>query len=201
MVQYDKNNNMILQRSVVNGLLFLPDISGFTELVHSTDVLTGKQITCELLSTVINQNQLDLGLSEVEGDAVLFYCYGLAPTLEDLIAQYNSMARAFETNRIFLEQCLSRPLNLSLKIIAHYGPMTEYKIGPFKKLFGEVVVGAHRLLKNSIESNSYFLMTDSLLEETGAMRNDTLPDIGLATTKLCEYDDMHRDICFTYFGT
>src|SRR5688572_13817873 len=123
MVQYDENNKMILQGTVLDGLLFIPDISGFTELVHSTDVITGKQITCELLSTVMNQNQLDLNLSEVEGDAVLFYRYGPAPTLEDLIGQYDVMARAFETKRAFLEKSLSRPLNISLKVIAHYGPM------------------------------------------------------------------------------
>lgn len=198
MVQYDKNNKMIMQGTVVDGLLFIPDISGFTELVHSTDVITGKQITCELLSTVIDQNQLDLSLSEVEGDAVLFYRYGPAPSLEELIKQYNSMARAFEARRVFLEQCLSRPLNLSLKVIAHYGPMTEYKIGPFKKLFGEVVVEAHRLLKNSIESKRYFLLTDALIEKSRVASNEVLP-ANLTAGKLCENNGAHKDICYTYF--
>ena len=66
---------------VRNGLLFIPDISGFTELVHSVDVLTGKQITYELLSAVMSQNLLNLNVSEVEGDAVLFYRYGPVPTV------------------------------------------------------------------------------------------------------------------------
>jgi hypothetical protein len=69
------------QMCVTPYLLFIPDISGFTKLVHFTDVLTGKQITYELLSAVISRNVLELNIAEVEGDAVLFYCHGPAPSL------------------------------------------------------------------------------------------------------------------------
>ncbi len=53
-------------------------------------------------------------------------------------------------------------------------PMTEYKIDRFTKLYSGVVVEAHRLLKNSIKSDSYLLLTDSLLEKNAAIRNEEL---------------------------
>ena len=164
------NHHKVLNRDkdVLDGLLFIADISGFTEFVHSIDILTGKQITCELLSAVIGQNELQLTIAEVEGDALLFYRYGQAPSLHELVQQYEMMVTAFEVKRDELQNNFSKPLELSLKAIAHYGPMTEYKIDRFTKLYGEVVVEAHRLLKNSIKSDSYLLLTDSLLAKNGA---------------------------------
>lgn len=49
MTQHTYREILSPEQDVFDGLLFIPDISGFTELVHSTDVQTGKQITCELL--------------------------------------------------------------------------------------------------------------------------------------------------------
>lgn len=199
MAHYHHQEVLTTDRDVLDGLLFIPDISGFTELVHSTDVLTGKQITYELLSAVISQNELQLNISEVEGDAVLFYRYGQAPSLCELVQQYETMVRAFENKRKELQKSFLQPLDLSLKVIAHYGPMTEYTIGQFKKLYGEIVVEAHRLLKNSIEADSYLLLTDSLVEITGAIADDELLHYGIRSNKLCEVYGTLRNICFTYF--
>lgn len=58
MNQHNHHMALMQDQQVVNGLLFIPDISGFTELVHTTDVLTGRYITSELLTAVINQNEL-----------------------------------------------------------------------------------------------------------------------------------------------
>jgi len=189
---------LTLDREIADGLLFIPDISGFTRLVDSTDVITGKQITYELLSAVIGQNELKLNIAEVEGDAVLFYRYGSAPSFCELVRQYEMMASAFETKRSALQKSFSRPLDLSLKVIAHYGPMTEYAIGQFRKLYGKVVVEAHHLLKNSIDSDSYLLLTDSLLAMTDRIDDDELLQHGIRSNKLCEFYGSLRNICFTY---
>src|SRR4051812_15587843 len=99
-MKYSKLYNLKKQRphnkSVQNGLLFIPDISGFTELVHRTDVLMGKQITYELLSSIIDNNILGLQIAEVEGDAILFYRFGSAPSLHELLRQYGKMEKAFK---------------------------------------------------------------------------------------------------------
>ena len=117
----------------------------------------------------------------------------------EFVQQHEMMVRAFESKREELQNSFSQPLVLSLKVIAHYGPMTEYKIGQFKKLYGEVVMEAHRLLKNSIETNSYLLLTDSLLEITGTIADDELLHYGIRSNKLCEVYGSLRNICFTYF--
>lgn len=68
------------ERSVsVPGLIFIPDISGFTRFVHEVDVSVGSYVTYELLSTIIEENHLRLCISEIEGDAVFFYRYGPPP--------------------------------------------------------------------------------------------------------------------------
>jgi len=188
----------IQDKKVRDGLLFIPDISGFTEFVHSTDVLTGKQITYELLSAIISQNDLKLNIAEVEGDAVLFYRYGARPSLHQLVEQYEMMTKAFDRKRKQLEKTFSKPLDLSLKIVAHYGAMTEFEIGPFKKLYGEVVVEAHRLLKNSISSDRYLLLTDSLLQSLSIPDYNQLKQHGIRANKVCEVYGGLRNICFTY---
>jgi class 3 adenylate cyclase len=184
------------QSQVQDGLLFIPDISGFTNLVHSTDVLTGQQITEELLSTIIGHNQLGLSIAEVEGDAILFYRYGAAPGMNELEQQYEKMVVAFETKLKELQLRFERNIELSLKVIVHYGPMVSYNIGPFKKLYGEVVVEAHRLLKNSIVSGSYLLVTDALLGKIEV--DDRLNGFGSRSNKLCEVYGSMRNICFMY---
>jgi hypothetical protein len=183
---------------VHEGLLFIPDISGFTELVQTTDVLTGKQITSELLSAILSQNNLKLNIAEVEGDAILFFRYGKAPNIYELMEQYELMKKAFERKLQELQIRFSQPIILSLKVIAHYGVMTEYKIGPFVKLYGKVLIEAHRLLKNAIGSDSYLLLNDSLLDITGAADN-TADQLGIRSDKLCEVYGSLKNICFSYW--
>jgi hypothetical protein len=182
---------------VREGLIFIPDISGFTELVQSTDVLTGKQITCELLTAIISQNNLQLNIAEVEGDAVLFYRYGTAPTVYELVEQYELMKNAFERKLHELRISFSQTINLSLKVIAHYGSITEYNIGPFQKLYGKVLIEAHRLLKNTIASDSYLLLTDSLIDMAGAA-DQAADQHGVRSDKLCEVYGTLKNICFSY---
>jgi Protein of unknown function (DUF2652) len=66
------------------GLLFIPDISGFTRFVSEMEIGHSRQIIQELLELLIDSNQLRLEVSEVEGDAILFYKFGETPNLEDI---------------------------------------------------------------------------------------------------------------------
>src|SRR5262245_65745574 len=69
------------------GLLFIPDISGFTRFVTGTEIDHSRQIVQELLEVVIEANQIDLEVSEIEGDAVLFFKLGESPDLRQLSQQ------------------------------------------------------------------------------------------------------------------
>ena len=51
-------------------LLFVPDITGFTKFVNNTEIDHSQHIISELLENIIDSNQLDLEVSEIEGDAV-----------------------------------------------------------------------------------------------------------------------------------
>jgi len=152
------------------GLLFIPDISGFTQFVTETDIEHSRLIIQELLEVLINANQVGLEVSEIEGDAILFYKYGESPDFETLYKQVEKMfcefhrhLMAYEYRRYCqCEACMSA-INLSLKIITHYGEFTGYTIKSFNKLIGKDVIVAHQLLKNDIDQHEYWLVTKNLL--------------------------------------
>ncbi|HLW19037.1 MAG TPA: DUF2652 domain-containing protein [Cyclobacteriaceae bacterium] len=181
------------------GLVFIPDISGFTELVRTTDLVTGRNITKELLLTIIKNNRMNLKIAEIEGDAIFFYKWEPLPCIDGIMQQFELLKNAFDINKSELEQKYRIRLDLHLKAVAHYGDMSEFSLGGFRKLYGEVVVEAHRLLKNGIPERSYLLMTDTLTDAGSAKSNyrETLIHKH-RSSKLCEiYGDVHN-ICFTY---
>lgn len=53
-------------------LLFIPDISGFTNFVQTTEVLHSEHVIAELLEALIDANTESLRLAEVEGGALFF---------------------------------------------------------------------------------------------------------------------------------
>ena len=69
------------------GLIFIPDISGFTRFVNETEIEHSRFIIEDLLETIINSNQLGLQISEIEGDAILFYKFGDPPGVQQLVDQ------------------------------------------------------------------------------------------------------------------
>ncbi|WP_207420175.1 DUF2652 domain-containing protein [Desertivirga brevis] len=180
------------------GLVFIPDISGFTELVGSTDQITGRSITYELLSSIIQNNKLDLEVAEIEGDAVFFFKWQQLPDTDEIMEQFKAMKTAFDQTRATLEIKYNLKLNLELKAVAHYGPMSEYYLGGFRKLYGQVVVEAHRLLKNKVPQTSYLLITDELSEACAGKDLEILQDDNDQSSRLCEiYQDL-RNICYSY---
>ena len=61
-------------------------------------------------------------------------------------------------------QSLSAAIDLTLKVITHYGEFTGYNVKTFNKLIGKDVIVAHQLLKNEIEQHEYWLVTNDLLQ-------------------------------------
>ena len=124
-----------------------------------------------MLEVLINANEVGLEVSEIEGDAILFYKYGESPGLPALYQQVQKMFCEFHKRLIAYDQtkfcqcnaCLSA-IGLSLKVITHYGEFTGYTIKNFNKLIGKDVIVAHQLLKNDIDQHEYWLVTNSLTE-------------------------------------
>lgn len=153
-----------------SSLLFIPDISGFTKFVTETELSHSKHIISELLSVIINQNELELKISEIEGDAILFYRNGDPPSFKEIINQTKKMFISFHTFLKSIEhnnvcQCgaCTSATNLTLKFISHFGELEEISIDKFNKLIGSDVILVHRLLKNSIPSHEYLLLTENYL--------------------------------------
>tara|TARA_R110002096_G_scaffold90936_3_gene205933 strand:- start:59 stop:1147 length:1089 start_codon:yes stop_codon:yes gene_type:complete len=152
-------------------LLFLPDISGFTEFVQSTEVRHSQHVIAELLEVLVEANTQDLQLAEVEGDALFFYKEEEVPSLEKLLAQVETMFTAFYSHLKLLEKnricpcnaCLSAP-KLQLKIIAHAGAIEFITVQDKRKPFGTEVIQVHRLMKNSVKSDNYVLFSKELTD-------------------------------------
>lgn len=152
-----------------HSLLFLPDISGFTNFIQTTEANHSQFVIAELLEILVQANTLDLELAEVEGDALFFYIEGHVPSMERILAQIETMFTAFyghlkllEKNRVCpCNACLTAP-NLQLKIIIHCGELQFMTVQGKRKPFGTEVIEVHRLMKNSVSSDNYVLMSAAL---------------------------------------
>jgi hypothetical protein len=151
------------------GLLFIPDISGFTRFINETEIEHSRYIIQELLEILINANRIGLEISEIEGDAILFYKFGAPPDLDELFQQVQEMFYAFHRHLMNYDrskycQCMAckRAIGLTLKVVTHYGEFAGYNVKNFNKLIGKDVIVAHQLLKNDIEQHEYWLVTKNL---------------------------------------
>lgn len=152
-------------------LLCIPDISGFTKFMSSANFELSSKVIPSLLNKIVYSNEIGLKISEIEGDAVLFYRNGELPDLEDLVSQckffYTEFYKQLHTLRARYNKDKdsdSIPETLSLKIVLHYGKEVGLvPVGKRIKLIGEDVITAHRLLKNDIDTNEYILLSEKLL--------------------------------------
>jgi hypothetical protein len=153
-------------------LLFMPDISGFTQFVSETELLHSQHIISELLEILIDSNHLNLQVSEVEGDAIFFFRFGEKPAMQSLLQQVEKMftrfhahLKLYEHQRICPCGACKTAVNLTLKIVVHFGEVTGISVKEHKKLFGKDVILIHRLLKNNLDRKEYVLFTKSLVDE------------------------------------
>ncbi len=153
------------------GLLFIPDMSGFTRFVTETEINHSRLIIQELLELLINANQIGLEVSEIEGDAILFYKFGEVPEMQELYNQVEKMfsnfhhhLQAYDTHRLCQCKACVSAITLTLKVITHYGEFIQYNVKNFNKLLGKDVIVAHQLLKNDIDQHEYWLVTKSILQ-------------------------------------
>lgn len=155
---------------MANALIFIPDISGFTNFVNNTEINHAQHIISELLEVIIDSDNLKMTVSEVEGDAVLFYKMNI-PALGEILEQtkntfinFHHHLRKYEIDRVCQCGACTGAAGLSLKIIVHQGEIGFTRVREKEKPFGGTVVEAHRLLKNSIENSEYVLITSKFFK-------------------------------------
>lgn len=151
-------------------LIFIPDISGFTKFVNEAGIQQSRTLIADLLEIIIEANILDMKLSEIQGDAVLFYRPGPPPSVQEVINQCKQIFLDFQNYLRIVERdrgsSLSESLSgskLTLKVVVHYGRLSVTLIRNHVKLMGKDVIIAHRLLKNNIDSDEYVLLSEGFL--------------------------------------
>ena len=176
------------------GIIFIIDISGYSRFVSESDNETGSLIVRDLLESIISSNDLGFLISEIEGDAILFYRHGPAIPVSNILSQFEKMLGAFKTKLKELSERFTLASSLSIKLIVHYGIIGGFSLGIYSKLFGQAVVEAHRMLKNSISTHTYVLISKAYLDE----QNIADTEIGNKGAAVCELYDIGK-LCYTYF--
>ena len=149
-------------------LLFIPDISGFTDFVNTNEISHSEHIITELLEVIINSDQNKMIVSEIEGDAVFFYKDRIPDTttlIEQCIYTYKNFhnhLNRYDVERICRCGACETASKLTLKFIIHLGEVKKINIKEHNKLHGSDVILVHRLLKNSIPGKEYILLSDSV---------------------------------------
>ena len=118
----------------------------------------------------------------------------LAAALQDIGRQAVAFFAAFETKAPALRsdrvhcpcEACQHISQLRLKVFLHQGAVVFKKIRQFEELAGEEVILVHRLLKNSVPSHEYILMTEAFHTPAG-----NLPGYRLETREEV-YSDMGR---------
>lgn len=152
--------------------ILIPDISGFTDFMTSTEQEHASHLISSFLETIVKNVDSSFEISEIEGDAVLLFKKGKPASKQEILDQCIQIFNAFHTERKMIQQVVLCPcgacqalIDLSLKFVAHFGTLSEIKINKFVKASGVDMIIAHRLLKNNIRGNEYILFTRSLLDQ------------------------------------
>lgn len=187
--------------------ILIPDISGFTAFLTQTEIKHSSHIINELLEGIIANNRLGFHLSEVEGDAVLFYKKGEAIPKKVLVEQCLFMYQCFHKQIKIIERdsicrcgACTGVSNLTLKFVAHFGEIQEIKISNFLKATGADMIVAHRLLKNNIDKHEYILLSKplTLADRNGSLQwmagHEEYPAIGKIDFEYAYLDDFRQNI-------
>ena len=197
-----------------NDMVFIiADISGYTKymldnesaLVHSQGVIS------ELLNAVIKQIQIPIRIAKFEGDAVFLFAEKrtekswekngkmIGEKLHQFMDAFDEKLNSLvSVNSCSCGGCKNMHL-LRLKIIAHKGVALKYKMGKFTELSGKDVIIVHRLLKNSVPSNKYIMLSEeaqNFLQVLGEFSNgiEKYDDIGEIPVYYETYPEFNGEI-------
>jgi hypothetical protein len=162
-------------------IIVLADISGYTDLMvaNQTTALHGQIVVSMLIESILKEVDIPLQLQEIEGDAVFLYAEhpGSEARWQDVCDHVGRKLprffEAFAEANIAAEEstvcrcAVCQNKELRLKIVVHSGEAVFHSIRGRAQVSGVDVIQAHRLLKNSIPSNEYILLTEAAHERLG----------------------------------
>lgn len=178
-------------------LLMLVDISGYTKFMisHDKELRHSQMIIGALLESLMEQVDVPLRVSNVEGDALLLYAIMSGNEEVWRRRSGNLVVRILSLFQVFRERLLeigaysvckcdacAEVGDLKLKILVHSGEALLTHVGDFPTLSGVDVITVHRLAKNSVVEDEYVLLTEA------AMRDLSLPPGAEVRESSEEYD-------------
>lgn len=155
-----------------SGHLVLADISGYTAFVADTELEHSREILNELLETLVRGLSAHLSVGQIEGDAV----FALGPDLpddpgawlEDCFVRFHRHLNAIKRVSTCPCRACSSVGILTLKFICHYGEYLPQSFLGKETFVGNAVNQVHRLLKNTVPSREYVLVTTEALHRLPA---------------------------------
>ena len=167
---------------ILCGVICIPDVSGYTGLVSTVDLVHAHEIVTRLMKRILAAGWQIMQVSKLIGDAVLLYRADVtgesgADIQRRVLETVRSMYAGFVEELLETQQdrhecgcgaCQGVP-TLDLKFVIHYGEYMVYDLQPFRELMGREVILAFRLLKNDVPVGRYALMTDSFLRLDSAI--------------------------------
>jgi hypothetical protein len=177
--------------------LVLIDISGYTRFtrLHRLSAMHAEQIISDLLESIIRRATVPLVAHEILGDSVNFYALadGGRDTAIEIRRQVGAIFDAFRLREgelisdcsLCVCQACVNVGKLHLKAVLHHGEAVFTNVSGFKKIAGEDVILAHRLLKSSVPEKEYVIETEAFYRLSGEAagpkpeeRVEPLEDIG-----------------------
>lgn len=166
-------------KQVEKGIIHIADISGYTAFLNESELEHAQGTLQSLLEVLIENTQLPLVISRLEGDAVISYAMDRSflqgsSVLEMVESSYIAFRRAIDLMVInttcTCNACRNIP-NLDLKFFIHHGSFALQPLATYTELVGTDVNTLHRLTKNHVREETgykaYTLFTRAAVEALG----------------------------------
>src|SRR5438552_4626574 len=149
------------------GHTVLADISGYTAFVADTELEHSREVLHALLETLVRGVAEQLEIGQIEGDAIFALGEGMpsdpAAWLEECFFRFHRhLNRIKDVTTCPCKACANVGI-LTLKFICHRGEYLPQTFMNKTTYVGNAVNMAHRLLKNTVPSREYLLVTHEAL--------------------------------------
>lgn len=188
-------------------IFFIADISGYTRFIISNDkdLSHSLVIVRDLINTILQEVKSPFQLLRLEGDAAFLYIdkadvnlrwdlirSTLIDKLVNFFRVFSNKISELSLHKICTCNACNNVEKLKLKIISHSGIALFYHINSMLELTGKDAIVVHRLLKNTVQSKEYVLMTRA------AMQDLLIPE-GSVEKSFEAYDELGTIETFIYY--
>jgi len=168
---------------MTEAVLVIVDISGYTNFIRNRtmSLIHAEGIITTLLESVVSAASHPLQVNKFEGDAALMFAETHGDpgrALASVMGQVSELFSVFDQRQAKLakdssscpcDACGNGVTKLRLKAFVHVGHIAIKQVLHFEELAGEPVIVIHQLMKNSVPSDAYLLLTEPARELAGEL--------------------------------